>query len=129
MLPAHQRLGADQFAAGQVVQRLVVDAQLLVIQGMVQGADQVDAMAGELGQFLGIEGIAFAAAALGFGQRRVGIAQDLLEGLRIAGKQADADAGAHVELMLLEVERCAQAAEQVLGQAGGLGRIQAVLAE
>ena len=129
VLPAYQCLHAYLATVTQVMQRLVVNAQLVIVQGMAQAAGQFHALTGVVGQLLHIEGIAFAAAALGLEQRRIGIAQDLLDAIPIVGEQADADAGADVEFMTVEEKGRVQAMQQTLRQFGSLGGFRAVFAE
>ncbi|MNJ65050.1 hypothetical protein D3C77_610420 [compost metagenome] len=113
MRPAHQRLEADDRAAGQVVDRLVVHLQLLLLQRLAQGGDQFDALAGLTGQLLGVEGITATTVVLGLEQRGIGIAHQLLDVLHVGrqGVQHDADAGTAEQLDLAEAERLIQCAE------------------
>ena len=93
VLPAHQ--GFETHAA-QIVQgmhRLVEHPQFMVFQRMAQLACRLYPVLGVGGQFLGIQGVAGTPVALGLEQRRVGVAQQLFGTRRIAGVEADADAG------------------------------------
>ena len=129
VLPAHEGFGADHALVFQADQRLVVDPQLVVLQGMAQGADQLDPLACVLGQLLGVEGVALAAAALGLEQRRIDIAQHLGHVLAVAVEQTDADAGADKQLLTHDFEGLLEAVQYQLGHAGGAFGIVAVLAE
>ena len=109
MLPAHQGLDADHLLATQADQRLVVDAQFLMIQGMAQGAGHFDPLAGVLGQLLAVEGIAFSAAVFCLEQRGVRVAQYLANITGLSGVQADADTGGDKQLLLVDFEGLGQA--------------------
>ena len=75
MLPAHQRLDTDQTATRQVVYRLVMNAQLLLLQGATKLKSNLDPLLRVGGEFFSVQGVAIASGALGLEQRRVGIAQ------------------------------------------------------
>jgi len=126
---SHQRLDTDDVAVGQAQHRLVEDPQLTAFEGMAQRGGQLDALVRVGGQFLGVEGVALAAAALGLEQRRVGVAQQLLHGARVAGVEADADAGAGEQLVAAEAERRLDLLEDARGQRGGLLHVRAVLVD
>lgn len=127
VLPAYQCLYTQARTAVQVVQWLVVQAQLVALQGQLQGRDQLDAMLRLFGELLAVEGIGFTTAALGLGQRRVGVAQDLFDILGIAGEQADAEAGADADALPLQLEGLAQLGDQLTGQQGCASGLDVVL--
>ena len=102
MLPAHQRLDADQATGLEVVNRLVIHPQLLLLQRPAQFEGGLDPLLGVGGQLFGVKGVAIAPGALGLEQRRVGVAQQLLGAQGIAGEQADTDAGVDEQLMPVE---------------------------
>ena len=112
MLPAHQRLGADDPARGKLELGLVVQPQLVRRQGTAKIAGQADAVLGLGGQLGGVEGEGGAGLAGGV-ERCLGAAGQLLGRARIIGIQGDPDMGRHADFI-----------EQLLGQKGG--RIEAV---
>ena len=93
---------------------MVIDAQLLVIQGVAQGAGQFDTLMRVSGQFLAVKCIAFSAAVLGLEQGRIGIAQYLSHIVGVVGVQADADAGGDKQLLLMNLEGRTHARLQAL---------------
>ncbi|MNF51691.1 hypothetical protein D3C84_330150 [compost metagenome] len=129
MLPAHQGLEADQAAVGQAMDGLVMHAQLVLLQGPAQGADQLDALVRLFGQLLAVEGVGVAAAALGLEQRRVGIAQHLLDALGVGGEQGYPQAGADEQLVPAQTEGLGQLFAEAFGQVRYLLGLGAVLPE
>ncbi|MNI02304.1 hypothetical protein D3C73_551700 [compost metagenome] len=124
VLPTHQRLDADQATALEVVNRLVIDPQLLSVQGAAQFEGDLEPLLGVGRQLFGVQGIIIAPRALGLEQCRVGIAQQLLDAQRIAGEQADADAGVYGQLVPINKERLFKALDDPLGQRSGLNQLR-----
>ena len=123
MLPAHQRLDADQATGLQVVHRLVVDPQFLLLQRAAQLEGDFDPLLGVSRELFGVQRVAIAAAALGLEQRRIGVAQQLFGAQCIAGKQADAEAGVDEQFMAVEAERLLERIENTLSQRRRLRRL------
>ena len=90
-VPAHERLDAEQPVLGDVEDRLVVDAELLALDGAAQVALGPQAREGVLAHLLVEELVAAAAALLGPVHRGVGLAEHRLGALGPA-RDRDADA-------------------------------------
>ena len=129
VLPAHQGFHAAHMAALQIENRLEVDQQLILLDGLAQRGAQLHALARLQRQLLGVEGVGLSAAVLGLEQRGVGVADQLVELGAILGKQGDADAGGQEQRGAGDLERRVQALQHGFGQARGLLRAAAVLAE
>ena len=114
MLPAHQRLDADDPPAGQVVHRLVVDAQFVVIQRMAQGRFHLDMGAGSGGQHAGVEGVGVTPAVLGLEQRGVGVLHQVVDVAGVFRVEADTEAGADIDRLAVDVERRVETVEDAL---------------
>ena len=103
--------------------RLVVHAQLVLLQGAAQIAGHLNPVLGMGRQLLGVQGITLASRTFGLEQSRVGIAQQLLGVQSIAGEHADADAGADKQLMPVDIERAFHDLQHLLRKPGGLARV------
>ena len=123
MLPTHQGFNADQAPGFQVMHRLVVDPQLLLLQRSAQFESDFDPSLGMGRQLFGVQGVTVAPVALGLEQRSIGIAQQLFGAQRIAGKQADADTGIDEQLMTFDTKRLFERVENALGQRRGLHQL------
>ena len=106
----------------QVAHRLVVDLELVALQGQGQGAFQLQALFGAGLQFGAVAGEAGLAGILGAVHGEVGGAQHIAAVLRLA-EVGDADAGAHRQLAVGDRQRQVQFVEHALGHA--LGVLQA----
>ena len=94
VLPADQRLDLADAAGLEIDDRLVVDAQLVALDGVAQVGLQLQPLH-RLGVHARIEdGVAGLALRLGPVHRHVGIAQQVAPGGRGRGAQRDADADA-----------------------------------
>ncbi|MNP07676.1 hypothetical protein D3C76_997110 [compost metagenome] len=116
MLPAHQRLDADQATSLEIVDRLVKHAQLVLLQGPAQIRGGLDPLPGMGRQLFGVKGIAITSAALGLEQRRIGVAQQLLGTHGVAGEKTDTDAGVDEQPMPVNIEGLLEALNDPLGQ-------------
>ncbi len=78
VLPAHQRFDRANTPGHQVVNRLVEHPQLVLLDRLTQLAGQLHPLLGVGGQLFGVQRKPFAAIGLGFEQRRISVAQQLL---------------------------------------------------
>ena len=78
LLPAHQRLEADDVAGGQVEDRLVVHAQLATVERAVERGLHGEAVRHPFVHRLVVDGHAVAAGVLGPVHRRVGVTHEVL---------------------------------------------------
>ncbi|MCY1414983.1 hypothetical protein D9M71_304500 [compost metagenome] len=129
MLPAHQGLGADQLSVLHVVDRLIEDTKLVAVERLAQRAGQFYQPVRALGQLLAVEGVGCAALALGVEQRRVGIAQQVLGGVRIARVQGDADARGNAVVVAVDVEGSGHQLPHLFGNRNRLFGLRAVFAQ
>ena len=93
MLPAHQRLDAEDLAAGELDDRLVVHAQLAPLQGAPQLVLDAQRRHGAL-VHRGVEDRVPAAAHLGPVHRGVRVSQKVFDPLGSGAAERDADGGA-----------------------------------
>ena len=113
VVPAQERLGADDGVVGEPHDRLVVQAQQAVLQRVAQRAFErvlAQAVLGEVG-VQELERVA--AELLRVIHRDVRVLQELLGIVRIVGIDADADRGRHVDVVLLDLERLGDGVEQL----------------
>ena len=124
MVPAHQRLAADDRAGGKLDERLVVDLQLAGLQRGAQVELQLPVLAGA-GIHLRLEE-AEGALAVGLGavERHVGVLEQLVGLIAVAGRDGDADAGAGGDDVAVEIERLAEHGQHAGGEAGDLRRLR-----
>ena len=94
--PAHERLDAHELAGRQVGDRLVVQRQLVVAQGVAHLAGQLEAIAAVVVALGGVDPVP-GAPALGLVHRDVGVAQQGARVLGVLGEDGDADARADVQ--------------------------------
>ena len=120
MGPAGQGLDADQGTGAQVDLRLVVEPQLVQLQGLAQLSLQQDALEGGVGHVLGIELVVVASPVLGAVHGGIGVLQQGLDRLAIAGIDADAHAGGDIELMGAQPQRRGEGLDEAVGLEGGL---------
>ena len=123
MRPAYQRFGADQALAAQAKLGLVVQAQFVALQSAAQFLFHGHALVDLEGQRAGIELAAVTALGLGLVHGRVGVLDQGGDVEAVLGVEADADAGADEELVVVELERCAEAFEQFLRDLFGVLRL------
>ena len=120
MIPADQRLKAADLAALQIHHRLVIQLELACGQRLAQILLH-DAAGLHLLVHRGLEEAERAAAvALGAVQREIGIAQQLVRGQAVTGTDRDADAGANIGLMAVDVVGLAHPFDDLLRQRGRL---------
>ena len=109
--PAQQRLGADDAPVAQVHLGLVVDHQLVALQRAAQLALEHQPLDRRGVHLRGVEGEGIAAVLLGVVHRRIGVADQVDDVLRIARAEGDADAGGEEHLVLVQLERAADLGE------------------
>ncbi len=107
--------------------RLVEDEELVALQR----AFEVD-LEGEPGQRRGMHARfedldSVLAVALGHVHRHVGVAQQLVRGLVVAGRDGDADAGVDEQLLAAMLERRLEGGQQAFGDVERAGRVGRVL--
>jgi hypothetical protein len=120
MLPAHQGLGADDAAAAQRDLGLVVQHELVALEGPPQLTLQVETEAGPRTHRHFEDLIPGPASFLGPVHGQVGVAQQVVGPVLTVVAQGDADAGAHEHLMAPEVDGPADVVDDALRHAGGL---------
>mmetsp|Transcript_6689 Transcript_6689/g.27999 ORF Transcript_6689/g.27999 Transcript_6689/m.27999 type:complete len:689 (+) Transcript_6689:1417-3483(+) len=122
VLPAHQRLGADDAALLQVDLGLQVQAQLVGLDRMAQLGQQRQRLLAACVQ-LGV--IDQAAALLGLGgiHGQLGAAQQQVDVLAMLGKQGDADAGAQVDGFVVDLQRLLEVLQDGQGRLAGGARV------
>ena len=117
VVPAQQRLGADDRAVVDAHHRLVVQAQRVVGERRAQrGLERVLAQP-VLGQVRVEELVGVAAEVLGAVHRDVGVLQQLLRIVGVVGIHGDADRRRDVDVVLLDLERLRDRVEQLLRDA------------
>ena len=125
MAPAQQRLDAGDRAVLEAHQRLVVQLELLALERPLQVGAQLQARHDPVVHGGLEQPVAALAVALGDVHRGVGVADQLVGVGRAPGLgDRDAQAGADDEVVVLELERAADALEDPLG---GLDRGRQVL--
>ncbi|MNN00710.1 hypothetical protein D3C81_1133100 [compost metagenome] len=129
VLPAYQCLDPYLSACRQVMYRLEVGPQLILLQCPAQLTGGLDPVLGVSGQLFGVQRIAGTPVAFGLVQRRIGITQQLLGAQGVAGEQADTDAGTDEQAIILEHERLAHAFDNALRQLARLADLLAVLGQ
>ena len=123
-LPAHQRFHPGHTPPG-VDERLVVQQELAVDQGVAQPGFQLHAFAGCCAQRSGVEAQGVAPALFGQVHGHVGVLDQLGDAAGVRRVQADADAHADEDLLPPgELEGGRQGVDQRLRHGGGLaGRV------
>ncbi|MCY1276714.1 hypothetical protein D9M70_253820 [compost metagenome] len=115
VLPAQQRLGAGQAAAVAGELRLVVQGELVLLDGAAQVAFQLQALQRAGVHFRLVELVVVLAHFLGVVHRRVGVLHQLVQLGAVLRRQRHADAGGDEELAAFQGERPGQAGEDLLG--------------
>ena len=124
MLPAQQGFGPHRQAAGRVELGLVVQAKLLLFDGIAQVLQQLQLLA-RIGVHRHIEkAVAVLAYALGVVHRSVGVHQQFLGRAAVARKHGDANAGGDFQLMLGHLERPIDQHDLAFGKAKGVIRLR-----
>ena len=120
-LPADERLGARDLAAGEVAVRLIVDAVLAVAEAVRDAAlDRVDVKR-PLAQLAGEETDRVAAEGLGERERSVGVLQQGSRVGEVLGCQRDPDAHRDGDVVAGDVRLSCERAENALGERARLG--------
>ena len=122
MLPAQEGLDGGHPPRGQVEDRLVVQAQLSLGQGLAQPALQGQALQGGGVHVGSVELVAVAALLLGAVHRGVGVLHQRLRVPAVLRVEADADAGRHEQLLVLLQEGLAQRVEHLVRHLGRVHR-------
>ena len=126
-LEAHQGFEGHDLTGGEVHHGLVVQGELVVLDGAAQACFHLQPAGGHGREGLGVEVEAVAPAALGLVHGRIGVADELRGVLAILRVQADADAGAHIHLLAaFEREGLPQALEDGGRHLAGLLRVAQV---
>ena len=114
--PAQQRLGADDAPVAQVHLGLVVHQELVALQRAAQLALEHQPLDGGGVHLRRIEREGVAAVLLGVVHRRVGVADQVDDVLRVARTEGDADAGGQEHLVFLQLEGAADLGEHAARQ-------------
>ena len=117
VLPAHERLHADHAARGQRDLGLVVQDELVLVEGPAQLGQQRQAL-GRVGVALEVVGLDPRAGLLGLVHGDVGAAQQRRDVVAVQGAQRDADARLEVDRDAAQLERPLQGAVQAGGHLG-----------
>ena len=127
IVPAQQRLGADDRLVGDADDRLIVQRELVFLDRDAQRPFQRVLIEPVLGQ-VGIEElIGVAAELLGAVHRHVGVLEQTFRIVAVVGINRDADRRRHVDLVLLDLERLRDRFLQLLRDAIEHGRIVEIL--
>jgi hypothetical protein len=125
VLPAQQGLGPDQPPTRRVHLGLVVEHELPALEGATQVVFQGQALAGVTIHLRGEEPAVIAPLALRMEHGGVGVLDKIGYLVRIPGKEGDAEACRHLELMPREQERLGEGLPDLVGDQqrslGGLG--------
>jgi hypothetical protein len=114
VLPADERLHADHAAAAQRDLGLEVQDEFVVVEGVPQLAQELEAL-GRVGVARGGVGLDVRSRALGLVHRHVGVAQERRDVLAVVGLQRDADRGAELDGDAADVEGEGEGAVQAGG--------------
>jgi hypothetical protein len=126
MLPAQQRLGADDAAAGEVELGLIVEDEALLLEGRAQAVlDRHAPLDGRV-HVVGEELESVAAAVLGVEQRGIRLLDELLGVPRIAGEGRDSDAAAQRRRLAAELDRLAERGQQLARHGRGVELVREV---
>jgi hypothetical protein len=120
VVPADQRLHADDPPAVELDLRLVVDEELVAGQGLAELALEGHRAPGGEVHLGREEAIGVAARGLGPVHREIGVLQERPHGLAVGRKKRDADRGRDVHLLLVDDEGLGEGVAQAPGE---LGRI------
>src|SRR5450830_616439 len=124
VVPAHQRLHAEDLAAAQVDFRQVMQLQFVLFDGLFQVLGNGDPVDDFLVDLLGMEVVLVAPAVLGAIQRHVGLDQHAVGAFAVLGIGADADAGRNPHFIAFQLVRLHQGLEDLARQGAGLRRVE-----
>ena len=116
MPPADQRLNAGNFVRLDVDDRMVMQLELIVRQRIAQIVLIGAAPAGLNAHRIVEKAVGVAALGLGSVQREVGILHQLVDSRAMLGRQRDADAGANIEMMPVELARRGDCCQELVGR-------------
>jgi len=119
VVPAQQRLESGEFAGRELELRLVMQAQLVAVQGAAQLALDRHAAQRAVAHRGLEERVAAVGAALGEVHRQIGVVQQGGRIPAISGAECHADARRHDDLVLADPHGRAQCLDDALGQRGG----------
>ena len=122
MLPAQQRFGGNHLAGSQFDLRLQVQAQLAVARGLTQFTQQRQRFLAA-GIEPGLVDLAAAALPLGHIHRQLRAADQLAGVASVHRMQRDADAGAQVDGLVVDLQRLFEGALDAMRRLGGCRRI------
>ena len=111
-LPAHERLGTDNFAGLDVVFRLIVDQELVPFECALEFALGHQPFDRGFVHLRGIIRVEVAAALFGVIQRRIRVADQVDDVRRIVRITGDTHTRGHEHLVALHIERIGQPVEQ-----------------
>ena len=120
MIPAHQRLEAGDLAGLQVEDRLVVDLELAVGDGLAQVELERAARLQPLVHLALEEAVRAAAVALGEVERHVGVLQQQVGVGAVVRRDGDADAGADHDMPAVDVVGPADQLDDARGELAAL---------
>lgn len=119
--PAGEGFEANDGVGGEVEFRLVVDANLVVLDGVAEVAFEHEAFASGAAEAVAELDDAIFAVALGGEHGAVGLAEKLSAFFAVIGEEADADAGGHANLVAFDFEGLFEDFKGALGGAVGIG--------
>ncbi len=122
VVPAHQRLEAGNLAGLQIKDRLVVNLELAVGDGLAQVELERAARLQTLVHLALEEAMGAAAVALGEVERHVGVLQEQVGIGAVVGRDGDADAGADDDVPAIDVVRPADQLDDAGGELAALLR-------
>ncbi len=105
MPPAQQGLGADEFTALGVELRLVVNRELVVVDGPAQLRLEAEALPGLVVELLPVEGITVPPPLLDMIHGQIGLAQQFVMVRIVVGENGDPDTRRHMDRKVAKLER------------------------
>jgi hypothetical protein len=126
MLPAQQRLRADDAAAGEIELGLVVEDQALLLEGRAQAILDRHALLDGRVHVVGKELESAAAAVLGVEQRGIRLLDEFLGIPRVAGEGRDPDAAAQRRRLAAKLDRLAERGQQLARHGRGIQLVREV---
>ena len=118
-VPAHQRLGGHDRTGLEVDDRLIVDHQLVALEGLPKSVEDVEPVDGSILHGQIEEGAAVLAALLDPVHREVRAPQELL-GVERVLRHGDPDARGHHDLFAAQAERRIEQPADALGRGQGV---------
>ena len=116
-LPAEERLHRRRLARVQPDHRLVMQHQLLALDGVTERSLQGEPLRGTRVHGGRAQAIRVAPGFLGPVHRAVRVFEEELRGIAVVGMNGDPDAGRHVEVVAFDVDGMGHRLEQFLGDA------------